>query len=266
MKNIVENQDIKTDKPLPMSYEALKAERDASLNAERVWETSMMAVCGEDGPASVSALIKALAVENAALKRERSELSAIGELIRTQDNRITDQPFFAVMTKREIVASEDHDCDRICWVENQSGDYIEATETQRRRLEAIYQAKYEVRDGWDRYAMKEIDVFVTGCFTEQGCKDYINKNGHNLNKPFIYAFGSYRNDEYQTVRKFIMQMLETPATDAALAAIQAQGVERFADDLHKVAMSLCAVKPGNTTPGIYAEVARAFAAELREAK
>lgn len=29
MKNIVENQGIKTDKPLPMSYDALKAERDA---------------------------------------------------------------------------------------------------------------------------------------------------------------------------------------------------------------------------------------------
>ncbi|HGM5909786.1 TPA: hypothetical protein ACXI1U_002020 [Serratia marcescens] len=29
MKNIVENQGIKIDKPLPMSYEALKAERDA---------------------------------------------------------------------------------------------------------------------------------------------------------------------------------------------------------------------------------------------
>ncbi|WP_440530969.1 hypothetical protein [Serratia marcescens] len=29
MKNIVENQGIKTDKPLAMSYEALKAERDA---------------------------------------------------------------------------------------------------------------------------------------------------------------------------------------------------------------------------------------------
>lgn len=45
MKNIVENQDIKTDKPLPMSYEALKAERDAM--ADRV---------------------NAMAVENAALK------------------------------------------------------------------------------------------------------------------------------------------------------------------------------------------------------
>lgn len=44
MKNIVENQGIKTDKPLPMSYEALKAERDA------------------------------LVVENAALKSKASEL------------------------------------------------------------------------------------------------------------------------------------------------------------------------------------------------
>ncbi|MGQ6249945.1 hypothetical protein ACUNF8_19300 [Serratia sp. IR-2025] len=201
----------------------------------------------------------ALAVENAALKRERSELSVIGELIRTQDNRITDQPFFAVMTKREIISSEDHDCDRICWVENQSGNYVEATETQYRRLEAIYQAKYEVREGWDRYAMKEIDVFVTGCFTEQGCKDYINKNGHNLNKPFIYAFGSYRNDEYQTVRKFIMQMPETPATSAALAAIQAQGVEKFADFLDSPI-------DGQHCYQNEVGLARHFASTLREAK
>ncbi|WP_273831031.1 hypothetical protein [Serratia bockelmannii] len=45
MKNNLENQDIKTDKPLPMSYEALKADRDAL--ADRV---------------------NALAVENAAMK------------------------------------------------------------------------------------------------------------------------------------------------------------------------------------------------------
>ena len=219
---------------------------------------------------AVKAERDALAVENAALTRERTELSAIGELIRNQDNRITDQPFFAVMTKREIVGSEDHDCDRICWVENQSGDYVEATETQYRRLEAIYQAKYEVRDGWDRHAMKEIDVFETGCFTEQGCKDYINKNGHTLNKPFIYAFGSYRNDEYQTVRKFIMQMPETPATSVALAAIEARGVEK----LIKLKMEqLANMHPDTHAFGATAEAMRtqiawlqAFAIELREAK
>jgi len=126
-----------------------------------------------------------------------------------------------------MVGSEDHDYDRICWVENQSGDYVEATETQHRRLEAIYKGKYEIREGWDRYAMKEIDVFVTGCFTEQGCKDYINRNSHNLNKPFIYAFGSYRNNEYQAVRKFIMDIPETPATDAYLNSVRADAVDEF---------------------------------------
>lgn len=37
-------------------------ERDAALNAERVWETAMMEVCGEDGPASVASEIRALQV------------------------------------------------------------------------------------------------------------------------------------------------------------------------------------------------------------
>ncbi|EOV0694507.1 hypothetical protein ACOIE4_003675 [Klebsiella variicola] len=46
----------------------LAAERNAALNAERVWEKTMMEVCGEDGPVSVAAVIKALAVENVALK------------------------------------------------------------------------------------------------------------------------------------------------------------------------------------------------------
>lgn len=60
--------------------------------------------------------------------------------------------------------------------------------------------------------------------------------------------------------------VETPATSAALAAIQAQGVEKFADDLHKTAMAMCSVKPDNTAPGAYAGLARSFAKKLREAK
>nr|DAP97678.1 MAG TPA: hypothetical protein [Caudoviricetes sp.] len=51
MKNIVENQGIKTDKPLAMSYEALKAERDAL--AQRV---------------------EMLAVENAALNKSLDDV------------------------------------------------------------------------------------------------------------------------------------------------------------------------------------------------
>lgn len=46
----------------------LAAERDAALNAERAWEKTMMEVCGEDGHASVAAVINVLAAENVALK------------------------------------------------------------------------------------------------------------------------------------------------------------------------------------------------------
>ncbi|KFB89613.1 hypothetical protein CR62_16620 [Serratia grimesii] len=51
MKNNLVNQDIKTDKPVPMSYEALKAERDAQQKRA-----------------------DALAVENAQLKEMNSSL------------------------------------------------------------------------------------------------------------------------------------------------------------------------------------------------
>ncbi|MCX3078431.1 hypothetical protein N2K17_01570 [Klebsiella michiganensis] len=36
------------------------------------------------------------------------ELYTIGDLIRTQDNRITDQPMFVVFQKREIIGSDEH--------------------------------------------------------------------------------------------------------------------------------------------------------------
>jgi len=131
-----------------------------------------------------------------------SDLQAIGERIRTQDNRCTDQPMFAVMEKRKIVAHEDYDHDRIMWFESKSGDYNEANEVQARRLEVLRQYGRET-PGWERVAIKEIDVFVTACFTEQGCKDFLARDGHNHRKPFIYAYGSYRNAEHQAVRNFL---------------------------------------------------------------
>ncbi len=106
------------------------------------------------------------------------ELYTIGELIRTQDNRITDQPMFVVFQKREIIGSDEHSPSRICWV----WDGEEVSELRAKRLEALYQDGRDTR-GYDRYAMQEVDEFVTACFTEHGCKDYLRQNGHNLRLP-----------------------------------------------------------------------------------
>ncbi|KYM36522.1 hypothetical protein ABT62_03090 [Klebsiella pneumoniae] len=127
-----------------------------------------------------------------------AELYTIGELIRTQDNRITDQPMFVVFQKREIIGSDEHSPSRICWV----WDGEEVSELRAKRLEALYQDGRDTR-GYNRYAMQEVDEFVTACFTEHGCKDYLRQNGHNLRLPYIYACGSFRNNEYQLVRNWL---------------------------------------------------------------
>ncbi|MFJ5398439.1 hypothetical protein [Pectobacterium sp. CHL-2024] len=125
-------------------------------------------------------------------------LRIIGNNINTQDNRITDQPMFVVFQKREIIGSDEHSPSRIVWV----WDGEEVSELRAKRLEALY---HNGRDtlGFDRYAMQEIDEFVTACFTEQGCEDYLSLNGHNLRQPYIFACGSFRNNEYQTVRNWL---------------------------------------------------------------
>ena len=156
-------------------------------------------------PANVLALVEALEKAQQRITHLESrtvklpaELYTIGELIRTQDNRITDQPMFVVFQKREIIGSDEHSPSRICWV----WDGEEVSELRAKRLEALYQDGRDTR-GYNRYAMQEVDEFVTACFTEHGCKDYLRQNGHNLRLPYIYACGSFRNNEYQLVRNWL---------------------------------------------------------------
>lgn len=133
-------------------------------------------------------------------RRAPDSFNIIGENIRTQDNRITSEPMFCVFQKREIVVDEDYDCDRIVWVDEEG---CEATERKRMRLELLHDNCRETPDKWRRIAVKDIDDFVTCCFTEQGCKDYLACNGHNLRLPFIYVKSGFRNAEYIGIRNWL---------------------------------------------------------------
>ena len=131
------------------------------------------------------------------------ELEKIGKLIREQDNRITDQPMFLVQQKvRDYGYDGNHSSDGYTWIDPDN-DHCEATDQQAKRLDKLYGRG---RGSWERVYYKERWEFVTACFTEQGCKDYIALDGHNLNEPRIYAEGSYRNEEYRTVRKYLMEL------------------------------------------------------------
>lgn len=133
-------------------------------------------------------------------KAAPDSFGTIGENIRTQDNRITSDPMFCVYQKREIVVDADYDYDRIVWVDE---DGNEANKRQSRRLELLHENFREPPEKWRRVAVKDIDEFVTCCFTEQGCKDYLAANGHNLRLPFIYVKSGFRNAEYIGIRNWL---------------------------------------------------------------
>ncbi|HDH1526407.1 TPA: ead/Ea22-like family protein [Klebsiella quasipneumoniae subsp. similipneumoniae] len=177
----------------PTNILALVEALEKAQGMEAYWKTQCRGITdhGEELQARIAEL------ESRTVKLS-PELYTIGDLIRTQDNRITDQPMFVVFQKREIIGSDEHSPSRICWV----WDGEEVSELRAKRLEALYQDGRDTR-GYDRYAMQEVDEFVTACFTEHGCKDYLRQNGHNLRLPYIYACGSFRNNEYQLVRNWL---------------------------------------------------------------
>ncbi|EEQ1890478.1 ead/Ea22-like family protein [Escherichia coli] len=139
-------------------------------------------------------------IEELQTKSAPDSFGIIGENIRTQDNRITSDPMFCVYQKREIVVDADYDYDRIVWVDE---DGNEANKRQSRRLELLHENFREPPEKWRRVAVKDIDEFVTCCFTEQGCKDYLAVNGHNLRLPFIYVKSGFRNAEYIGIRNWL---------------------------------------------------------------
>jgi hypothetical protein len=109
-------------------------------------------------------------------------LARVGELIRTQDNRITSDPIFVVEQKRSYVTDPDYNEARSIWIDDE-GVQVEPRSEGSHRV--------SVHDVWE---------FVTACFTEQGCKDYIAANGHNLRETRIFVHSGYRNREWIDMR------------------------------------------------------------------
>ena len=133
------------------------------------------------------------------------DITEIANDLTAQDNRCTDQPIFIVQQKKRIYGLDPNYCEDIKQVEWRTEDFeYAADEAESAEMEEAFQETGDVKDGWMRVVFMDIWEFVTACFTEQGCKDYIAANGHNLKEPRIYAEGSFRNEEWQTVRKFLL--------------------------------------------------------------
>lgn len=141
------------------------------------------------------------------------EIASIIEHLHTQDNRITDNPLFAVQQKRRVYGLDEDYEDAHGWAHPDRDNLVLEGEPEYAELKAAWESGEEPRGDWRRVGFKDTWEFVTGCLTEQGCKDYIRVNGHNLHEPRIYAYGSYRNAEFIALRKWLMS-LRSPSPQA----------------------------------------------------
>ncbi len=152
-----------------------------------------------------------------------AELQRIAARLGDQDNRCTAEIAFCVQ-RMNLVSGLDPQ-----WSDNPEGIMFyldgEAVDSDHwLRLEAAHQEDLEclVIDGaeyiladLDRTAFKYEWETVQVCFTEEGAKAYLERDGHNLSrygKPRIYGESFYRNVEMITLRRIIPEL-------AALVAV-----------------------------------------------
>jgi len=96
-----------------------------------------------------------------------SDLRDISERLRTQDNRITENPMFCVQIKVRDVGYDTAYCDNACWwnPELQECRYDDEPDNIKE-----WDGPYGYKDRWET---------VMVAFTEGGCKKYLDLNGHN---------------------------------------------------------------------------------------
>lgn len=137
-------------------------------------------------------------------------LLAIGEKLRTQDNRMTRDPMFCVQV-----------CERIGPImpEYGSGELM---------FHDHHETETYYKDGFDPEKWKELKelhemgdlpdnitaasyvekwITVQVCFTEDGCKRHLELNGHNYRHHHgtrIYAESFYRNPEMLEIRAALL--------------------------------------------------------------
>lgn len=139
---------------------------------------------------------------DAPLAVRSSDLLAISERLKTQDNRITQHPMFCVQIKIREVGYDTGYSDNKCWHNFET-------------METIYDDDKDFVDApegkeWDEFGYKDRWETVMVAFTEGGCKEYLDLDGHNVKRRAhngevrIYAEYFRRCPEMIAIREALM--------------------------------------------------------------
>ena len=140
------------------------------------------------------------------------DLLAIGDQLRTQDNRCTASPMFIVQQKLYF-GCEPGEGNVDVWLNEDCEEVDEETAAMLDELDDAF--KWELDEDQavmlnrhKKRGMKHYWEFCMAAFTEAGCKRYLELNGHNLTDPRIYAESWNRCPEMLAVREFLLANAE----------------------------------------------------------
>jgi hypothetical protein len=139
-----------------------------------------------------------------------SQLASIGYQLRTQDNRITQNPMFCVQEKRRFVGLDSAYSENRCW--HDSANQI-----------TVYDDDEDFKEPegneWDEFGYIDQWFTVMVAFTEAGCEEYLRLNGHNLKEPRIYVESFNRCPEMIAIRDALISNAVPELLEAAQKAV-----------------------------------------------
>lgn len=140
-----------------------------------------------------------------------NDIFTIATNLATQDSRMTSNPVFVVQQKvRQFPGDPDAD-DPYYWVD---GDWNEVDDETAKELDAADEWNHDtghhptgiIIDDYSKVYYRDVYRFVQPFFTEAGAKRYIEINGHNLREPRIYVESGWRNEEWETIRGWLLAL------------------------------------------------------------
>lgn len=130
-----------------------------------------------------------------------NDLSLIGEKLRTQDNLMTQNPMFCVQMKVRDCGFDVAYSKSRCW-------------WNAGKLETVYDDDPDFKepegDGWEKLGYEDRWETVMVAFTEAGCNQYMELDGHNVKRRAfrgetrIYVESFNRCPEMIAIRNFLI--------------------------------------------------------------
>lgn len=131
-----------------------------------------------------------------------AQLSLIGERLRTQDNRITQNPMFCVQILRRDIGYDWRYACNYCWRDSAND-------------ETVYEEPSDSDDDrWEKFGYVDRWETVMVAFTEEGCNEYLRLDGHNCRRAAhngevrIYVESFNRCPEMIAIREALMKLEE----------------------------------------------------------